>query len=89
MKTKTSQIKTQLQLNLRGLSLLFGMLLMVCSSKSQEANAGNPSIGLSSSTTQGPLRIGIALPFHASGTKSNALSDAMLDYYLEIGRAHV
>jgi hypothetical protein len=31
---------------------------------------------------QGPLRIGIALPFHASGTKQNALSDAMLDYYL-------
>ena len=84
MKTKTSQIKTQLQLNLRGLSLLFGMLLMVCSAKSQDANEGKPSIGLSSSTTQGPLRIGIALPFHASGTKSNALSDAMLDYYLGI-----
>jgi hypothetical protein len=32
--------------------------------------------------TQGSLRIGIALPFHASGIKQNALSDAMLDYYL-------
>lgn len=30
----------------------------------------------------GPLRIGIALPFHSQGTKVNPLSDAMLDYYL-------
>jgi hypothetical protein len=30
----------------------------------------------------GPLRIGIALPFHAQGEKANPLSDAMMDYYL-------
>lgn len=30
----------------------------------------------------GPLRIGIALPFHAQNSKPNPLSEAMLDYYL-------
>lgn len=30
----------------------------------------------------GPLRIGVALPFHAKGTKTNPLTDAMMDYYL-------
>lgn len=30
----------------------------------------------------GPLRIGIALPFHSKGSKANPLTDAMMDYYL-------
>lgn len=50
--------------------------------QSQDTNHGRVIEGLNPTPAQGPLRIGIALPFHASGVKQNALSDAMLDYYL-------
>jgi len=41
-------------------------------------------VGPKADTHVGPLRIGIALPFHAKSEKANPLTDAMLDYYLGI-----
>ena len=65
-------------------TLCFCICLMLANSllKSQDPSKGIPIEGVNPVQTQGPLRIGIALPFHASGVKQNALSDAMLDYYL-------
>ncbi len=50
--------------------------------QSQDSSMGRTIDGVILNPTQGPLKIGIALPFHASGVKQNVLSDAMLDYYL-------
>ena len=65
-------------------TLCFCICLMLAHSllQSQDSSKGIPIEGVNPIQTQGPLRIGIALPFHASGVKQNALSDAMLDYYL-------
>lgn len=69
-------------LSVRGLCLCIGLMFFHAGILSQDSNMGRPIEGITPQPTQGPLRIGIALPFHASGTKQNALSDAMLDYYL-------
>ncbi len=64
------------------LCLCFCLILAHSVLQSQDSSKGRAIEGVNPVQTQGPLRIGIALPFHASGVKQNALSDAMLDYYL-------
>ena len=57
--------------------LWFGvMCLLIGSMNAQELVA--PKLDAAA----GPLRIGIALPFHAQSVKANPLTDAMMDYYL-------
>lgn len=60
---------------LKGFCLVV-MCLGVINSNGQEIGAPRPDQGA------GPLRIGIALPFHAKNEKPNPLTDAMMDYYL-------
>ena len=43
---------------------------------------GQAIVAPKTDTNAGPLRIGIALPFHSKGEKANPLTDAMMDYYL-------
>lgn len=66
----------------KALCLCFCLMCAHVALQSQDTNHGRVIEGLNPAPAQGPLRIGIALPFHASGVKQNALSDAMLDYYL-------
>jgi len=70
------------QTKVKTLCLCICLMLAHSLLQSQDSSKGRPIEGVNPVQTQGPLRIGIALPFHASGVKQNALSDAMLDYYL-------
>ena len=70
------------QTKVKTLCLCICLMLAHSLLQSQDSSKGRAIEGVNPVQTQGPLRIGIALPFHASGVKQNALSDAMLDYYL-------
>lgn len=70
------------QFKVKTLCLSIWLMLAHSFVQSQDSSMGLTIDGVILNPTQGPLRIGIALPFHASGIKQNVLSDAMLDYYL-------
>ena len=73
MNTQTQNIA--LQSPLKGLCMGV-MCLAMGTLNAQELVAPKTDV------SAGPLRIGIALPFHAQSTKANPLTDAMMDYYL-------
>ena len=79
---RTGSLVSITQSKVKTLCLCFCLILAHSVLQSQDSSKGRAIEGVNPVQTQGPLRIGIALPFHASGVKQNALSDAMLDYYL-------
>lgn len=86
---RTGSFVSITQSKVKTLCLCFCLILAHSVLQSQDSSKGRPIEGVYPVLTQGSLRIGLALPFHASGIKQNALSDAMLDYYLGLKLAFV
>lgn len=60
------------------LDFLLGLMCLILGSTLNGQDLASPK----PDANVGPLRIGIALPFHSKSEKANPLTDAMMDYYL-------